>query len=652
MTEPGTTQTLPEKTDEPPPDVIDTSKMSTGQRKALEITEAARESGHREVSFVADLFMGRWTPRKLYPYREPDQSERETGDAFLGKLSKFLKENVDPDEIDQTGEISQEILDGLAGLGAFGIKVGRQYGGLGLSQWTYCKASTLIGSYCSNLFAMLSVHQSVGVSQPLILFGTEEQKQKFLPRVAKGEISAFALTEDKVGSDPGRMETRAEPTEDGQHFILNGEKLWCSNGLKAGVIVVTAKTPPKMVKGRQRDQITAFLLDMDTPGIENIHRCHFMGLRALYNGVIRFTDVKVPRENIIEAEGKGLKVALTTLNSGRLSIPAACAGVSKRCLQIAREWSNDRVQWGASIGKHAAIADKIRHIAANIFAMESMVGVTARMVDRDKKADIRLEAAITKLWGTEKTWEIADSTMQIRGGRGYETVQSLKNRGETPYPVERIMRDSRINTVFEGSSEIMRLFIMREALDPHLKVAGAVLNTQLPWSTRIKAAFKSSLFYVRWYPKQWSPFGGEIPEGMSPQLGRQFQYVARTSRRLSRTLFHQMVRVGPALEKKQVLLARIADIGTDLFAISASCVRAQQMLDDKVGDGTVCQLVDDFCAETRLRIEEAFRGIKQNTDDRGYRLTQEVLGGNYQWLENGIVEIQYNNPESVEEPTN
>lgn len=640
MNEPGRTQTLhhKENTDEPPPDVIDTSKMSAGQRKALEITEAARESGHRESSFVADLFMGRWNPRKIYPYREPDQAEREAGDAFLEKLSTFLKENVDPDEIDRSGEIPPEVLAGLAGMGAFGIKVGREYGGLGLSQRTYCRASMLIGSYCSNLFALLSVHQSVGVPQPLILFGTEEQKRRFLPRVAGGEISAFALTEEKVGSDPGRMETVAEPTEDGRHFIINGQKLWCSNALKAGVIVVTAKTPPKIIKGRKRDQITAFLLDMDTPGVENLQRCRFMGLRALYNGVVGFTDVKVPRENIIGEEGKGLKVALTTLNSGRLSIPAACAGVSKRCLKIAREWSSERVQWGAPIGQHAAIADKIRHIAANIFAMESMVGVTAGMVDRDKKADIRLEAAMTKLWGTEETWKIVDNTMQIRGGRGYETTQSLKERGESPYPVERMMRDARINTVFEGSSEIMRLFIMREALDPHLKVAGAVLNSQLPWSVRLKAAAKSALFYLRWYPKQWILLAGDVPDSMAPELRGHMKYAARTSRRLARTLFHQMVRVGPALEKKQVLLGRIADIGTDLFAISASCVRAQQMVVDEIAEeSSICRLVDDFCAEARLRIEEAFRGVRKNADDRGYKLTQEVLKGSYLWLEKGIV---------------
>ncbi|MBM3830418.1 MAG: DNA polymerase II [Verrucomicrobia bacterium] len=618
--------------------VIDTSKMSAGQRAALELTESARDAASEKGSFAANLFMGRHELDRVLPFPAQSHEDRDQGDAFLARLDAFLRANVDPNEIDRTGEIPDAVIEGLAKLGAFGIKISPQLGGLGLSQTNYCRAAVLLGSYCGNLAALVSAHQSIGVPQPLILFGTDEQKAKWLPRCAKGEISAFALTEPSVGSDPATLQTRAEPTADGEHFVINGEKHWCTNGLKAGVLVVMAQTPAKVVNGRERKQITAFIVDMDTPGIEITHRCRFMGLRALYNGVVRFTDVKVPRANIILGEGKGLKVALATLNTGRLTLPAACTGLAKRCLAVSRQWAAERVQWGAPIGKHAAIAEKLGRMAANIFAMEAMTLYTASLVDRDKQADIRLEAAMGKLWGSERAWEIVDDTMQIRGGRGYETAQSLKERGEKPIAVERFLRDCRINTIFEGSSEIMRLFIAREALDPHLKVAGAVLNSQLPLAVRAKAAVGAGLFYAGWYPRQWLPSLGSIDA--HPTLAKHLKFARRAARRLARSLYHAMVLNGPALEKQQVLLGRFVDIGTELFALTAACSRAQAMLKDAKSleeKESLLQLVDCFAQQARLRVARHFDGLRRNADRAGYKLAQGVLSGRLGWLEDGIV---------------
>ena len=607
--------------------VIDTSKMSSAQRAALEMTEAARDTPAAKRSFCGGLFLGHFDPGALHPYPRQSAEDRDQGDAFLHPLENFLRERVDPDEIDRTGEIPDAVLAELAALGAFGIKIAPKYGGLGLSQSNYCRAGMLLGSYCGNLTALISAHQSIGVPQPLILFGTEEQKQKYLPRFAKGEISAFALTEPNVGSDPAKIETHAEPSPDGSEFILNGEKLWCTNGVKAGVIVVMARTAPK----NGWAQITAFIVEMDSPGVEVVRRCRFMGLKALYNAVIRFTDVRVPRENIILAEGKGLRVALTTLNTGRLTLPAACVGMAKRCLAASKEWAAERVQWGAAIGKHAAIADKIARMAAEIFAMESMTFYTASLVDRDKKADIRLEAAMCKMWATERTWEIVNDTMQIRGGRGYETAASLAARDEKPVPVERWMRDCRINTIFEGSSEILRLFLAREALDPHLQVAGPVLNTQVPLGERMKIGMKAGLFYVGWYPRQWWPFSN-AGAGFHPNLARHLRYAARTSRRLARTLFHAMARFGPKLERQQILLGRFVDIGTELFAITASCSCAQSL-----DTGEARALADYFCRMSRLKTEALFRDVRHNRDAEGYRVAQQVLAGKFDWLQDGIL---------------
>jgi len=614
--------------------VIDMSKMNEGQRAALQVTEAARES-HDDLSFVAHLFMGRFRPGKLYPVTEIDAAEKERADRFFADLGAFLRDHVDPDLIDRTGEIPDEVMAGLAKLGAYGIKVPREYGGLGFSQTTYCRACLLIASHCMNIFSHVSVHQSVGVSQPLMLFGTPEQKQRFLPRVAGGELSAFALTEGGVGSDPARLTTEAKP--DGDDYLITGEKLWCSNGTRAGLYIVVARTPPKIVDGKPRTQLTAFVVEAKSPGVTIKHRCQFMGLHALYNGVIGFNQVRVPKANIVGGEGRGLKVALSTLNAGRLSIPASSIGVAKRSLAIAREWGGERIQWGVPVGQHAAVAEKIRRIAAHAFAMEAMLIVTSRIVDRDKKADIRLEASMCKLWGTEKAWLCLDDVMQIRGGRGYEDVSSLKARGEKPHPVERLMRDNRVTTIFEGSSEIMRLFIMREALDPHLKIAGVALNSERPWGERLRSAWAAAKFYTLWYPAQWLPFNGSAPADMHPHLAGHFNRVAALSRKLARTLFHQMIKFGVKLEKRQVLLGRLADIGADLFAIAACCVLAQKQLLDGEPEAKVLTLVDDFAAQAHLRIAQNFAGVGHNSDQHGYDLAQQIIAGEHTWLERGIL---------------
>src|SRR5438477_2303603 len=628
------TSAKPEKS--APASVIDTSKMSKGKREALELAEASRDPLDERGSFASNLFIGRYDFNRIYPWPEQSAEDRAAGQEFLASLEKYLRENIDADEIDRTGEIPQKNIDDLFAMGAFGVKIPKQYQGLGLSQVNYGRAAMLLGSWDENLTALVSAHQSIGVPQPLLLFGTEEQKKKYLPRVARHEISAFALTEWNAGSDPANMSLRADPTDDGSAFVLNGEKLWCTNLIKAGVLVVMAKTAPKIVNGKERKQITAFIVDVDSPGLEITYRCRFMGLRALYNGIVKFTNVRVPRENLIAKEGQGLKVALTTLNTGRLTIPAACVGLSRRLVEICRKWSAERVQWGAPIGQHSAIAGKVAEMAANTFAMEAITFLTSALVDR-KAGDLRIETAMCKMWCTEMTWKIADDAMQVRGGRGYETAQSLAGRGEEPIAVERFLRDCRINLIFEGSSEIMRLFIAREALDPHLKVGGAIFNTQLPMSERAKAVFTSGKFYAGWYPRQWLPANAGNLDKLHADLRPYIRYAARTSKRLARGLFHAMARFGPKLDREQLLLSRFVGIATELFAISATCSYAQWLLgQDKPAD-EVLALADYFCRSSRMRINNHFAGAHRNVDRRGYQLTQDLLASKHAMLRDGIV---------------
>ncbi len=418
------------------------------------------------------------------------------------------------------------------------------------------------------------------------------------------------------------METTAGIDPATGDYVINGEKLWCTNGVKAWVIIVMARMAGSD-PGSPR--ITAFLVEMDTPGVVVTHRCHFMGLKALYNCVFKFTNVRVPKENVVLAEGRGLKVALTTLNTGRITLPAACVGMARRCLDWSGEWAAKRVQWGSPVGHHDAIAQKLARMKAETFAIEAMVRYVSLLVDRDKKSDIRIEAAFAKMWGTERGLDIVNETMQIRGGRGYETAESLVARGEAPIPVERFLRDSRINTIFEGSSEIMRLLIAREALDPHLKIGGAVLNSTLPLKERAKAVARSAWFYGRWYPMLWLPTltGGD---GVLPAFRREARIVRSISKRLARSLFHAMLRYGPGLEKKQVLLGRFVDIGAELFAMTASMAFAQHQIESgKSAKEDSVATVNYFCRLTRMKVDRLFRESRSNADSDGYRIARSML---------------------------
>lgn len=528
-TTPHDTPTTQGEDDRP---IIDTSGMNQGQQAAMEVAEQARDQGGERGGFASGLFMGRLDLAWLLPFPVQSDQDRAVGDQMVQKVSSFLSKHMDPEQVDATRTIPQHVLDGLTELGVFRMKVPQAYGGLGFSQVNYNRVIMAVASYCGSTTVQISAHQSIGVPQPLKMFGTPQQKETYLPRISKGALSAFALTEPDVGSDPAQMKTTATLSDDGRHYVLNGTKLWTTNGPIADLLVVMAQTAPKRIRGKDRQQITAFIVEADSPGIEVLHRCDFMGIRAIQNGLLQFTNVKVPAENVLWGEGLGLKLALKTLNTGRLTLPAACTGMAKTCLSIARHWGSQRVQWGLPVGEHEAGQAKIAYIGATTYAMEAVTWLVSHWADRDM--DIRIEAAMAKLFCSEAAWKIVDMTMQFRGGRGYERASSLAARGEAAYPVERMMRDCRINTIIEGTSEIMELFLVREALDPHLQIAADLLRSGVPVGRKLGAVKGLLRFYSTWYPAQlWGRCWARSPGGSLGRADQHLRYVNRTSHRLA-----------------------------------------------------------------------------------------------------------------------
>ncbi|WP_327255192.1 acyl-CoA dehydrogenase family protein [Streptomyces sp. NBC_01244] len=634
-TQPGDSETQPERPVRP----------KVTEREARQVAEAAREQNWQRPSFAKELFLGRFRLDLIHPHPLPADEDVRRGEAFLARLREFCETSVDGARIEREAKIPDETVRGLKELGALGMKIDPKYGGLGLTQVYYNKALALVGSVSPAIGALLSAHQSIGVPQPLKMFGTQEQKDAYLPRCATTAISAFLLTEPDVGSDPARLATTAVP--DGEDaYVLDGVKLWTTNGVVADLLVVMARVPRSE---NHRGGITAFVVEADSPGITVEHRNAFMGLRGLENGVTRFHRVRVPAAQRIGAEGAGLKIALTTLNTGRLSLPAMCVGAGKWCLKIAREWSGVREQWGRPVGLHEAVGAKISFIAATTFALEAVVDLASQMADEDRN-DIRIEAALAKLYGSEMACLIADELVQIRGGRGFETAESLAARGERAVPAEQMLRDLRINRIFEGSTEIMHLLIAREAVDAHLSVAGDLIDPEKALGDKAKAGARAAGFYARWLP-QLATGPGQVPgtyrafhPNGHPDLATHLRYVERGSRKLARSTFYAMSRWQGRMETKQGFLGRIVDIGAELFAMSAACVRAEHLRTSGEHGREAYQLADAFCRQSRLRVEELFGRLWDNTDDLDRKVVAGVLNGTYTWLEEGVLDPSGDGP--------
>lgn len=561
--------------------------------------------------FGAELFLGRLRTGLLTP---PPGDPRRLGDAdeqFLTRLREFCENKVDSHLIEREDRIPGQVIEGLKDLGAFAIKIPQEYGGLGLSGRCYLRALMLVNSTHSALGELLAAHQAIGLPQPLLLFGTDEQKRAFLPRCVH-EISAFALTEPEIGNDPFRMHTTAVPDRSRDTYTLSGVKLWTTNGTIADLLVVMAMVPPAEDRP---GGMTAFVVEADTPGVTVEHRSSFLGLRGLENGVIRLHDVAVPAANRIGEEGEGLTVALAAQETGRLSLPAVCAAAAKWSAKVAREWAGARVQWGRPIGEHDAVAGKLAYIAATAFALEAMVEISGGRADLG--GDTALEAELAKLFASEHGWLVADELMQLRGGRGYETAESAAARGERGVPVERLLRDLRIGRIFDGSTEALRSFIADAVLTHHRTAADTTLDA--PGSGEAPAD---------------SPVGSRV-------LAGHLLFVEQAARRIAGPFAEFARRPESELGTFQRHLGRLVDIGAELYAMSTACAYAEALGGT---DDAPVRLADMFCRQARIRIAELFARLVANTDGHDRALARAVLAGDFTWLEEGVVDPSIDGP--------
>lgn len=602
------------------------------------VAETARDAASY-TGFLAGLFEAavRWdllTSISIPPTSQPAVD-------FLDRFKNVLL-TVDSERVDREEELPEPLLQSLADLGAFGIKIPKRFGGQEFSQYEYQRLATLCGSVDASLTVLLSAAQSIGVPEPLRLFGTETQKAKYLPRLARGEISGFALTERQVGCDISKVETYAvRIIEHGKTvgYRLTGKKFFITNSAKqdgeflCSMLVVIARIvdrPEEVDDPQVQKRYGAFIVETDWPGC-SVTRLRFEGVRGIYNGAPTFDHVYVPTDNLLGSEEDGLRIALATLTVGRLTLPAACLGGLKQCLSVMRWWGKARVQWNKPIGEHNLIGEKLCRAAAYTLALEAVMAFCGAWANQ--KGDLRMESAASKILGSEWYWETVNDLFQVRGGRGFMTAESQRRSGEVGIPVMQMMRDARINLVWEGTSEILRIWMAREGLAPYIEQGFTLLKGTV--SQRLGA----SRYYMRMAMRSCLPFSMSASAGMFGQDSQQWvRFIEASSRRLTRTILGTAIRHRQSLRHKQLLLQDIVDGSLALFPMAATIwYAAQPNLRDKHG---IQALADYFCQDMVDRLNpEAKRISRHKKDADVYRLSKAIMTGEYAWLEEGIVPL-------------
>ena len=609
---------------------------------SVAVAETARDKASYD-GFLAGLFEAnvRWDLFTSIGLPETSSSARKFIEQFKAAIIP-----LDPELVDSEGELPEPVLKALADLGAFGIKIPTRFGGQEFTQSEYQKVATLCSSVDASLTVLLSAAQSIGVPEPLRLFGTEEQKAKYLPRLARGEISGFALTEKPVGCDIAKVETYAvRVTEHGKTvgYRLTGEKFFITNSAKqdgeflASLLVVIARIvdrPEELQDPHAQKRYGAFIVETQWPGC-SVTRLRFEGVRGIYNGAPIFTNVSVPIENRLGSEDDGLRIALATLTVGRLTLPAACLGGLKQCLSIMRWWGRTRIQWNKPIGEHNLIGAKLCRAAAYTLALEAVMAFCGAWANR--KGDLRLESAAAKIIGSEWYWEVVNDLFQVRGGRGFMTVESQRQSGEFAVPVMRMLRDARINLVWEGTSEILRIWMAREALSPYIGKGIAFL--QGTSSQRAAAA----LYYTRMVFRSSLPslHLGPGSNVFGKDFERWVRFIEASSRSVTRATLAATLRHRQSLHHKQLLLQHLVNDSLRLFPMAATLwFSSQPEMRTKPG---IRELAAYFCRDMEAQLYPASsptgRVCGNQMDTTVYNLAKNIMQGHYAWLEEGIVPL-------------
>lgn len=591
-------------------------KLAKHDAEQLEKAKDLMDTGPlHDLGFVRSLFFGQLRLVKILPYPEQTVDDGRRTDSLLEDLGRFLETHVDPDRIDAEEEIPSEVIAGLGQLGVMGMTVPKAYGGGGYSHTAYCRALERIARRCGSTAVLVGAHQSIGL-KALVLNGTEEQKRRWLPDLASGkELAAFALTEPEAGSDAANVQTRAEISDDGRYWILNGDKKYITNGALAGMMTVMARTEVNH-HGQMKDKVTAFIVTPDLPGFEVVHpnrsKC---GIRGTWQATLRFNNMQVPRENVLGDLGRGLKVALTVLDYGRCTLSAGCVGGAKVALEMSIAHARERRQFGRSLADFHMTRQKLARMAELTYAMDALTYLAAGLVDRHDP-DMMLETAICKLFCSEVSWRVIDDAVQIHGGQGYMREAGL----------ERMLRDARINRIVEGATEVMTSFVTLMGI----KAVGEEFEQILQAARHPIDNFGRLSSFAR---HEWRDIvRGPRCEGLHPRITSEGQMLANLTRRLARAVSRLLAVHQQKILDLQLLHQRIAWSVIEMYAMAAVISKLQSKLEQAEGNGAAGLLEKEiiigkgFCRHAGNRVARRLKGLRRNHDRYRLKVADVVLG--------------------------